>query len=137
MSDSNEQFCWTSRWCRVMLLRRAIALSSGGDDDDIDPDAMPLLSWEKRRGTAHLHPTMWRTPDSVPLCTLCTVFFRNTSDAHCPVENTHCPRGASPGSADGGGRHQRGDRLYGVSKNSIYRWQERLSGVKKRCCCLL
>jgi transposase-like protein len=28
-------------------------------------------------------------------------------------------------------------RLYGVSKNSIYRWQERLSGGKKRCCCLL
>jgi len=27
-------------------------------------------------------------------------------------------------------------RLYGVSKNSIYRWQERLSGLKKRCCCL-
>ena len=28
-------------------------------------------------------------------------------------------------------------RLYSVSKNSIYRWQERLSGVKKRFCCLL
>ena len=27
-------------------------------------------------------------------------------------------------------------RLYGVSKNSIYRWQERLSGLKKRSCCL-
>jgi transposase-like protein len=27
-------------------------------------------------------------------------------------------------------------RLYSVSKNSIYRWQERLSGLKKRCCCL-
>jgi transposase-like protein len=27
-------------------------------------------------------------------------------------------------------------RLYGVSKKSIYRWQERLSGVKKRRCCL-
>jgi len=26
-------------------------------------------------------------------------------------------------------------RLYGVSKNSIYRWQERLSGLKKRSCC--
>jgi transposase len=26
-------------------------------------------------------------------------------------------------------------RLYGVSKNSIYRWQERLSGLKKPCCC--
>jgi transposase-like protein len=27
-------------------------------------------------------------------------------------------------------------RLYGVSKNSIYRWQVRLSGLKKLCCCL-
>jgi transposase-like protein len=27
-------------------------------------------------------------------------------------------------------------RLYGVSKNRIYRWQERLSGVKTPCCCL-
>ena len=27
-------------------------------------------------------------------------------------------------------------RLYRVSKNSIYRYQERLRGVKKRCCCL-
>jgi len=26
-------------------------------------------------------------------------------------------------------------RLYSVSKNSIYRWQERLSGLKKPCCC--
>jgi transposase-like protein len=27
-------------------------------------------------------------------------------------------------------------RLYGVSKNSIYSWQERLSGLKKRSSCL-
>jgi transposase-like protein len=27
-------------------------------------------------------------------------------------------------------------RLYSVSKNSIYRWQARLSGVKKHSCCL-
>src|SRR6266853_340502 len=27
-------------------------------------------------------------------------------------------------------------RLYGVSKNSISRWPERLSGLKKPCCCL-
>jgi transposase-like protein len=27
-------------------------------------------------------------------------------------------------------------RLYSVSKNSIYRWQERLSSLKKLCCCL-
>jgi transposase-like protein len=28
-------------------------------------------------------------------------------------------------------------RLYHVSKNSIYRWQERLSGLKKHCSCSL
>jgi transposase len=27
-------------------------------------------------------------------------------------------------------------RLYGVSKNSIYRWQERLRDLKKRSSCL-
>ena len=32
-----------------MLLRRAIALSSGGDDDDIDPHAMPLGNRSIRR----------------------------------------------------------------------------------------
>ena len=42
MADPYEQFCWTSRQCRVMLLRREISLSSGGDYD-IDPKAMPLL----------------------------------------------------------------------------------------------
>ena len=109
MSDPHEQFCWTSRWCRVMLLRRAISLSSGGDDDDIDPHAMPLLSWEKRRGPAHLHHTMWRTSDPISLCPLCTVFFRNTPYPHCPVENPHCPCGASPCSPHRRGRDQRCD----------------------------
>ena len=37
---------------------------------------------------------------------------------------------------EGGGLHA-ATRLYGVSKNSIYRWQERLSGLKKHCGCLL
>src|SRR5437016_10555127 len=31
MTDPHEQFCWTSRQCRVMLLRRETSLSSGGD----------------------------------------------------------------------------------------------------------
>jgi transposase-like protein len=26
-------------------------------------------------------------------------------------------------------------RLYGVSKKSLYRWQERLGSLKKPCCC--
>jgi hypothetical protein len=42
MSDPHEQFCWTTRLCRVMLLRRGTSLSLGGDYD-IDPHAMSLL----------------------------------------------------------------------------------------------
>ena len=42
MADPHEQFCWTSRQCRGMLLRRETSLSSGGDYD-IDPKAMSLL----------------------------------------------------------------------------------------------
>ncbi len=42
MADPREQFCWTSRQCRVMLLRRETSLSSRGDYD-IDPKAMPLV----------------------------------------------------------------------------------------------
>jgi len=38
----HEQFFWTSRLERVMLLLRGTALSSGGDHD-IHPNAMPLL----------------------------------------------------------------------------------------------
>ncbi len=70
MSDAlTSNLFWTSRLCRVMLLLRlrATSLSSGGDSYDIDPNAMPLLSWEERRGTAHLHYEMRRTTDPIPL----------------------------------------------------------------------
>src|SRR4029450_11206791 len=109
MSDSHEQFCWTSWWCRVMLFRRAPSLLSGRDDDDIDPHAMPLLSWEERRSTAHLHYAMWRTTDPVPWCLLCTDFFSNTPYPSCLFENAHCHRGTSPDSPHRRGRDQRGD----------------------------
>jgi hypothetical protein len=42
MSDPHEQFCWTTRLCRVMLLRRGISWPLGGDYD-IVPQAMSLL----------------------------------------------------------------------------------------------
>ena len=109
MSDPHEQFCWTSRWCRVMLLRRALSLLSGRDDDDLDPHAMPLLSWKERRGTAHLHHSRWRATAPVPLCLLCTDFCRNMPYPYCSVENAHCPCGASPCSPHRRCRYQRGD----------------------------
>jgi chromosome partitioning protein len=42
MSDPHERFGWTTRLCRVMLLRRGISVSLGGEYD-IDPHAMSLL----------------------------------------------------------------------------------------------
>ena len=101
-----------------------------------------------------------RSPtDHVPLCLLSTYFFRNTPYPPCPIENAHCSsceRSFSETSqtpiahlktpiaivvqvlsalTEGVGINA-ATRLYGVSKNSIYRWQERLSGLKKPCCCL-
>jgi hypothetical protein len=42
ISDPHERFCWTTRLCSVMLLRRGISVSLGGEYD-IDPHAMSLL----------------------------------------------------------------------------------------------
>ena len=47
------------------------------------------------------------------MCSLCTVFVRNPPDPHCPVENAHCPRGASPCRPHRRGRDQRGDTALG------------------------
>src|SRR4029453_13046953 len=49
---------------------------------------------------------MWRLPDPIPLCPLCTVFFRNTQYPPCPVENAHCPRGPRPCRPHRRGRYQ-------------------------------
>src|SRR5262249_34695678 len=129
MSDTHARFCWTTRLCRIMLLHRGMSLSLGGDYD-FDPYAMSLLSWDEHRGPAHLHYTMRRTPDPVPLCPLCTVFFRNTS---YPLAQLKTPIAlvvqVLAALTEGAGLNA-ATRLYSVSKNSIYRWQERLSGLK-------
>jgi hypothetical protein len=70
---------------------------------------MSLWSWAEPRGPAPLSHATRRTPDPVPLCPLCPVFFRNTPYPHCPVEHAHCPRGASPCRPHSRGRSQRGD----------------------------
>jgi len=58
------------------------------------------------------------------------VGFRNQEPPIAPVENPIAVL-CSPFGLHRRVRHQRGDTLYGVSKNSIYRWQKRSSGVKK------
>src|SRR2546427_2779027 len=103
---------------------------SSGGDYDIDPKAMPLLGWDERRGTAPLYHPMWRTTDHVPLCRLCTCFCSNKP---YPLAHFKTPIAlvvqVLAARTEGGGLHA-ATRLYGVSKNSIYRWQERLSGLK-------
>jgi hypothetical protein len=49
-------------------------------------------------------------PRTLYHCAPCgTVFFRNPPYPHCPVENAHCPRGASPCRPHRRGRAQRCD----------------------------
>ena len=128
MSDPHEAFCWTSRWGSVMRLCRAISLSAGEEDDDLDPQAMPLLSWEERRGTAHRHHAMWRTTDPVPLGLLCTDVVRNPPSPSGPVENAMALVVHVLAALTEGGGINAATRLYGGRKKSLYRWHERLRG---------
>ena len=52
------------------MLLLSSTFSSLGGDHDINPHTMPLLSWEERRGTEHVHHQMWRTTDHVLLLLL-------------------------------------------------------------------
>jgi hypothetical protein len=118
-----------------MLLDRETSLSSGGDYD-IDSKTMPLLCWEERRGTAYLHHPMWRTTTMYHIVSAVNVLFPKQAYplAHLktPIALVMQVRATL---TEGVGINA-ATRLYGVSKNSIYRWQERLSGLKKRYCCL-
>ncbi len=96
---------------------------------------MSLWSWEEHRGPAPLSPAMRRSPDPVPWCPLCPVFFRNTPSPHGPVANAQCPRGASPCRPHRRGREPRGSPPLGGSTKRISCWQERRSGGKNPGCC--
>ena len=48
-------------------------------------------------------------PRTLYHCAPCARTFSETRHTPLAQLKHHCPRGASPGSADGGGRHQRGD----------------------------
>jgi transposase-like protein len=69
-------------------------------------------------------------PRTLYHCAPCARSFSETR--HTPIALVVQVRGAL---TEGGGINA-ATRLYGVSKNSLYRWQERLSGLKKPCCCL-
>ena len=70
-------------------------------------------------------------------CSSCTRTFSETS--HTPLAQLKTPIAlvvqVLAALTEGVGINA-ATRLYGVSKNSIYRWQERFSGLKKHYCCL-
>jgi transposase-like protein len=69
-------------------------------------------------------------------CSACGSDFSETK--HTPIAHLHTPISVIvqvlTALTEGLGINA-ATRLYGVSKNSIYRWQERLSSVKKLCSC--
>ena len=77
-------------------------------------------------------------PRTLYHCTSCARTFSETR--HPPLAQLQTPIAlvvhVLAALTEGGGINA-ATRLYGVSKKSLSRWQERLSGVKKRCCCLL
>jgi transposase-like protein len=78
------------------------------------------------------------TPRTLDHCSSCERSFsetRNTPIAHWKTPIALVVQ-VLTALTEGGGINA-ATRLYSVSKKSISRWQERLSGVKKRCCCLL
>jgi transposase-like protein len=78
------------------------------------------------------------TPRTLYHCSFCERSFsetRNTPIAHWKTPIALVVQ-VLTALTEGGGINA-ATRLYSVSKKSISRWQERLSGVKKRCCCLL
>jgi transposase-like protein len=76
------------------------------------------------------------TPRTMYHCSSCIRTFSETS--HTPLAQLKTPIAVIvqvlSALTEGVGINA-ATRLYGVSKNSIYRWQERLSGVKKPCSC--
>ena len=77
------------------------------------------------------------TPRTMYYCSACTRTFSETS--HTPLAHLKTPISVIvqvlSALTEGVGINA-ATRLYGVSKNSIYRWQGRLSGLKKRSPCL-
>jgi transposase-like protein len=69
-------------------------------------------------------------------CSACGSDFSETK--HTPIAHLHTPISVIvqvlTALTEGLGINA-ATRLYGVSKNSVYRWQERLSSVKKLCSC--
>src|SRR5262249_61904516 len=92
-------------------------------------------------GTTHAAPRTYTIqrddPRPLYLCPPCACFF--PKPRHTPIAQLKTPIacvGQVLAALTEGVGLNAATRLYGVSKNSIYRWQERLSGLKKPCCCL-
>jgi len=71
-------------------------------------------------------PTPYNVANLGPciLCPLCTVFFRNTPYPHCQLKTPIALVVQVLAALTEGVGINAATRLYGVSKNSIYRWQE-------------
>src|ERR671918_472824 len=137
MSCSNEQYIWTLRLYRIMILPQrhilfvreaSMALTQSRCADCGGKNVEGYRTYTIKDGE---HRTMYH-------CASCGCSFSETK--HTPLAHLKTPISVIvqvlSALTEGVGINA-ATRLYGVSKNSIYRWQERLSGLKKRSSCLL
>jgi transposase-like protein len=132
----NEQYGWTLRLYKSMILPRDIAFSFGGS---------MVLTQIRCVDCGSKHVAGERTytikdgaQRTLYHCASCGCSFSETK--HTPLAHLKTPISVIvqvlSALTEGVGINA-ATRLYGVSKNSIYRWQERLSGLKKRSSYLL
>jgi transposase-like protein len=90
----------------------------------------------KRIEAQRPYPIQCGEPRPLSHCAPCARSFSETR--HTPLAQLKTPLAlvvqVLAALTEGGGINA-APRLYGVSKKSLYRWQARLSGVKKHCCC--
>ena len=132
-----EQFFWTPRLERVMLLRTQVHSYRQGETMTLTHIRCPYCNG-KNVEEQSTYTIKCGAPRTMYYCASCERSFSETS--RTPIAHLNTPIAlvvqVLTALTEGVGINA-ATRLYGVSKNSLYRWQERLSGLQKRCCCLL
>ena len=136
MSCPDEQYCWTLRLYSIMILPGGSCMSSGRESMTLTYIRCAPCGCKdvKEYRTYTIKDGEQRTIYHCPSCGNAFSETKNTPIAHLKTPISVIVQVLSA-LTEGMGINA-ATRLYGVSKNSIYRWQERLSGVKKRSCCL-
>ena len=133
---SRAQYFWTLWLERVKILPRGISLSSGRGRMTLTQIRCAHCGC-KNIGNYRTYTIRDGEQRTIYHCSSCDSAFSETRNT--PIAQLKTPIAlivqVLSALTEGVGINA-ATRLYGVSKHSISRWQERLSGLKKPCSCL-